>query len=251
MNKIIYGSLISLLIISGCENTEVTEDKNKDKDQKVKKIHAEIADAKPIYEPISKYGNKDYVIDNHKYIIKKDINEHKEIGKASWYGEKIDKYVTSSKEKYDKLAMSAAHPTLPIPSYVKVTNLENKKTTIVRINDRGPFKKEAIIDLSYAAASKLDMLEKGTAKVSIELIKINNPENKNGLYVQVFATKKKSGIKEIGDFIKKEINQEAHVVQSGDLHLVRLGPFKSKKEAKIIKMKTRKIGYHDSYIIKR
>ncbi|HAH03554.1 MAG TPA: septal ring lytic transglycosylase RlpA, partial [Vibrio sp.] len=95
-----------------------------------------------------------------------------EKGKASWYGKKFHGHLTSNGEIYDMYSMSAAHKTLPIPSYVKVTNTDNNKTTIVRINDRGPFHEGRIIDLSYAAAYKLDVLRTGTANVEIEVITV-------------------------------------------------------------------------------
>ena len=92
---------------------------------------------------------------------------YSEEGIASWYGKKFHGKLTSTREIYNMYELTAAHKSLPIPCYVEVTNLINKKTIIVRVNDRGPFKKGRIIDLSYAAAKKLDIIEKGTAKVQI------------------------------------------------------------------------------------
>ena len=93
-----------------------------------------------------------------------------EIGVASWYGKKFHGRLTSTREKYDMYKLTAAHKTLPIPCYARVTNLKNKKSIIVRINDRGPFKKGRIIDLSYAAAVKLGIVKSGTQKVFVEAI---------------------------------------------------------------------------------
>ena len=95
-----------------------------------------------------------------------------EEGIASWYGKKFHGRLTSTREVYDMYELSAAHKSLPIPCYVKVTNLSNGKSLIVRVNDRGPFKKGRIIDLSYAAAKRLDIIEKGTARVFVEAIEV-------------------------------------------------------------------------------
>ena len=118
----------------------------------------------------SEYGNDPYMIDNMVYIPKISAKHFKQTGIASWYGTKFHKKYTSSKEKYDMYAMTAAHKTLPLPTYLKVVNLENHKSIIVKVNDRGPFVDNRVIDLSYAAANKLGFAKKGTAKVSIKSI---------------------------------------------------------------------------------
>ena len=122
-------------------------------------------------EYISEDGNDPYVIDDKVYIPKIYAKGFKQTGIASWYGTKFHNKLTSNKEPYNLYALTAAHRTLPLPSYVKVTNLENHKTLIVRVNDRGPFAKNRIIDLSYAAANILGFANKGTAKVKVETIK--------------------------------------------------------------------------------
>jgi rare lipoprotein A len=98
-------------------------------------------------------------------------------GKASWYGKKFHGHKTSNGERYDMYKMSAAHRSLPLPSYVRVTNLSNGRSGIVRVNDRGPFHSERIMDLSYAAAVKLDMIRSGTAQIRIEVIDPTNYSN--------------------------------------------------------------------------
>ena len=97
---------------------------------------------------------------------------YKRQGIASWYGKKFHGKLTSTREVYDMYDITAAHKSLPIPCYVRVTNLSNNKSLIVRVNDRGPFKKGRIIDLSYAAATKLNMIEKGTATLLVESINV-------------------------------------------------------------------------------
>jgi rare lipoprotein A len=111
-----------------------------------------------------------YQINDVWYYPKVDSN-YNMVGVASWYGDYFHGRLTANGEYFDMNTMSAAHPTLPLPSYVRVTNLENNKEIIVRVNDRGPFKKNRIIDLSKKAAESLDMVEKGTAKVRVQYIR--------------------------------------------------------------------------------
>jgi rare lipoprotein A len=130
-----------------------------------------IPDAVPRDEPRSRYGNPEtYEVFGKRYKVMKSGKGHVERGLASWYGPGFHSERTSSGEPYDMYAMTAAHKTLPIPAYVRVTNLENGRSVVVRVNDRGPFVGERIIDLSYTAASKLDMLRAGTARVEIRVL---------------------------------------------------------------------------------
>ena len=129
-----------------------------------------IPDLEPIDEPRSAGGNKDYDILGKHYRVLASTDGYREQGYASWYGEKFHGHLTSNGEIYDMYSLSAAHKTLPLPSYVRVTNLDNGKSTVVRVNDRGPFHDGRVIDLSYAAAYKLGMLGKGTAPVMVEAL---------------------------------------------------------------------------------
>lgn len=130
-------------------------------------------DAVPKAEAYTKGANpSSYVVRGKKYYVHKTHHGYKERGTASWYGKQFHGKKTANAEKYDMYTMTAAHKSLPLPSYVKVTNLENKKTVVVRVNDRGPFHSNRIIDLSYAAAKKLGMDHKGTAKVEVEAISV-------------------------------------------------------------------------------
>ena len=138
-----------------------------------------IEEVVPQYEPYSLGGTKDYTVRGQRYHIIKDPKGFKEKGQASWYGKKFHGHSTSIGEVYDMYSMSAAHKELPLPSYVKVTNTDNGKSTIVRGNDRGPFHPGRIIDLSFAAATKLDVIRTGTANVEIEVITVENRNQSN------------------------------------------------------------------------
>lgn len=130
----------------------------------------EMTDPEPRAEALSRGGNKPYNIYGVDYSPRTDLMEYKETGIASWYGHKFHGHLTSNGETYNVFAMSAAHKTLPLPSYVRVTNLDNGKSAIVRVNDRGPFHQDRVIDLSYSAAYKIGMMGKGTARVQVELL---------------------------------------------------------------------------------
>ena len=128
-------------------------------------------DAIPRVEPRSRYGNpKSYVVFGKRYHTLESSQDYVEQGIASWYGKKFHGRRTSSGEPYDMYAMTAAHKSLPLPTYVKVRNLENGQTVILRVNDRGPFHGDRIIDLSYAAAVKLGIARNGTGLVEVRAL---------------------------------------------------------------------------------
>lgn len=134
----------------------------------------DIPDATPKHEPLSKYGNKNpYKVWGKTYYLLPTSKDYKEKGIASWYGTKFHGRRTSSGEPYDLYGMTAAHKSLPLPTYVKVTNRNNGRSVIVKVNDRGPFHSKRVIDLSYAAAAKLGYANSGTAPVIVEAIDPN------------------------------------------------------------------------------
>lgn len=133
-------------------------------------IHS-IPDAVPKWEPRSKRGNPPfYTVLGKRYAVLPSAEGYVERGVASWYGPTFHGVATSIGEQYDMYGMSAAHKTLPLPAYARVTNLRNGKSVVVRVNDRGPFVANRIIDLSYTAAAKLDMLKEGTTLVEVKVV---------------------------------------------------------------------------------
>jgi rare lipoprotein A len=132
---------------------------------------SKVPDAVPRLEPKSLRGNRSpYEVFGQRYHILEEARGYKEQGTASWYGRKFHGYETSNGEIYDMFSMTAAHKSLPLPSYVRVTNVDNGRQVVVRVNDRGPFHEGRVIDLSYAAASRLDMMGEGTARVTLEVL---------------------------------------------------------------------------------
>jgi len=163
--KLIHIIIISL-IFTGCTVIKRDNVKNYKENYTSKKVTPKI-------EKYSKYGNpKTYKVFGVKYKTLQTHVGYSEKGIASWYGKKFHGKLTSTREVYNMYNITAAHKSLPIPCYAKVTNLSNNKSLIVRINDRGPFKKGRIIDLSYAAAKKLDFIKQGTARVLVEAIDV-------------------------------------------------------------------------------
>ncbi|WP_298622082.1 septal ring lytic transglycosylase RlpA family protein [uncultured Legionella sp.] len=202
----------------------------------------------PTKEPLSRYGNpSEYYVDGRTYEVMKSSTGYKTRGVASWYGTKFHKQRTSSGEPYDMYVMTAAHKTLPLPTYVKVKNLDNGRVAIVKVNDRGPFHADRVIDLSYAAALKLGVFPKGTANVEIETLM--GPAGEAHYYLQagafsseVFAIKLKEKLTQITPspvFIE-------HYKQH---YIVRVGPFGSKAMSDNLKSKLASNGVTGSFSV--
>lgn len=127
-------------------------------------------DAVPRPEPLHRFANRPYTVLGQSFVPMQALRPFREVGHGSWYGRRFHGKPTSSGEPYDMYAMTAAHPTLPIPSYARVKNVGNGRSVVVRINDRGPFLRGRIIDLSYTAAHKLGYVNAGSAQLEVELI---------------------------------------------------------------------------------
>lgn len=224
-----------------------------------------IPDAVPRLEALHKYANGPYTVLGKQYVPQKTILPFVQHGNASWYGRQFHGRKTSSGEVYDMFAMTAAHPTLPIPSYVKVTNKSNNQQAIVRVNDRGPFHAARVIDLSYSAAHRLGFIKQGSTPVIVEQIvfdSLGNPTNlqiiheqppiittnKNpalspivvadtqepGFFIQIGAYR----VRENADTMKLNLleqfghlNNLTQIIIKQDLFRVWVGPFVSRHEA--------------------
>ena len=162
-----YLILLTALLLQACSSSSRYKINN-DHGPSAPVDVSDIKNAIPKDEPRSKYGNpKNYKVLGKWYSVKKSSAGYKEKGIASWYGKKFHGHRTSSGETYNMYAMSAAHKTLPLPTYVRVTHLKNGRSVIVKVNDRGPFHQGRIIDLSYSAAKKLGVTATGTAAVEV------------------------------------------------------------------------------------
>jgi len=167
---LLAACFILLTLLSGCATHR------KDGPPSFYVDETKIPNAVPKKEPLSKYGNKPvYYVFGQRYYVLPTSKNYEERGIASWYGTKFHSRHTSNGEHYNMLAMTAAHKSLPLPTYVEVTNLANHKKVIVKVNDRGPFESHRLIDLSYVAAKKLGMLGHGTAYVDVRAIDPDHP----------------------------------------------------------------------------
>jgi rare lipoprotein A len=129
-----------------------------------------LPDALPKLEPLHRFANRPYSVFGVEYVPATSLRPYRERGIASWYGRKFHNQKTSTGETYDMYAMTAAHPTLPLPSYARVTNVANGRSVVVRVNDRGPFHPGRVIDLSYAAAYRIDIAQRGSGEVEVESV---------------------------------------------------------------------------------
>ena len=164
----VFGSLALLALLTGCSSASVRYGQ----DGPGGNINASnIPDAVPRVEPRSKYGNpSSYEVLGRRYHVMGSADGYVERGIASWYGSKFHGRRTSSGETFDMYQMTAAHKSLPLPTYVRVTNLRNGRSIVVKVNDRGPFHDNRLIDLSYAAATKLGIIDEGTGLVEVRAI---------------------------------------------------------------------------------
>ena len=199
----------------------------------------------PRDEPRSKYGNpSSYRVGGKTYYVLRTAQGYHAKGNASWYASKFHKQRTSSGEPYNMYALSAAHRTLPIPSYLRVTNLQNGRSTIVRVNDRGPFHSDRIIDLSYGAAVQLGIFPKGTAPVAIEAV--STIQTNTFLQVGVFKNAQLAQ-----QFRKKLLgwtSQGIKINQARGNYVVLLGPIKPSDSMQMKKILLRH-GIKDAFIV--
>jgi rare lipoprotein A len=234
------------------------------------------ADPTPRPEPRSKYGNGPvYEVLGKRYQVMHSSAGYQERGVASWYGKKFHGNLTSNREKYDMYEMSAAHKTLPLPTYVRVRNLSNNKSVIVRVNDRGPFVHNRIIDLSYAAALKLDMVRDGTGMVEVTAINFDEPQgdrpvrkstpsapppvestpqtSANRIFVQVGAFGDRANAeRRLGELSLAGVrNAFIHEERTPDrvLYRVRIGPVADVVQYDVIVEELESIGITDPYLI--
>jgi rare lipoprotein A len=190
----------------------------------------------PAQEPLSRYGNPSaYQVNGETYEVLTTAKGYKKRGIASWYGTKFHERRTSSGEEYDMYALTAAHKTLPLPSYVQVKNLKNGRKIIVKVNDRGPFHEGRIIDLSYAAGVKLGLLPQGTAPVEVKALSSRAKKKlpQAQYYLQAGAFKSKASARVYRDKLLK-VTPLSHIIIEEHLanQVVRLGPLADKKQAK-------------------
>ena len=224
----------------------------------------QIADAKPRIEPLNPAANRPYEVFGKRYVPFASLQPFHQRGIATWYGRRFNGKLTSSGERYDMYAMTAAHKLLPIPSYARVTDLANGRSVVVRINDRGPFHSGRIIDLSYAAAYKLGYVDAGSAMVQVDTIvpglrteasaaPVPPPAPQptatepaatesaatepSGVYLQLGAFSARASAESFRVSVYRKLtwlSEAIHVLANGGLYKLHLGPYRSADQARSV-----------------
>ena len=235
--------LLFIFLLSGCSSMHRRYKYRQDFAPNFHVNPNDVSNPVPRDEPPSKHGNpSSYVVLGKRYYVLKSAKGYDQTGIASWYGMKFDNHKTSNGEEYDVAKMTGANKVLPLPTYVQVTNLKTGKKIIVRINDRGPFHANRIIDLSYVAAAKLGMLPTGTALVEVKAIDPNHPSEtecaspavpigRGHIYIQIGAFAVEDNATRLKSRIET-LTRYPVIIESGDLHgqpiyKVRIGPIPS------------------------
>jgi len=260
-------SLVLLsFVISACSTSSGRyQQKNDSKPTRIP-TKSELVDITPRAEPHSRGGNKSqYQVRGKTYSVLKSAESFSQTGTASWYGNKFHGHLTSNGEIYNMYAMSAAHKNLPLPTYLKVTNNTNNKSVIVRVNDRGPFHQDRIIDLSYSAAYKLGMMKTGVANVTITAItdfsaskktvktqpkQALTKKNNQRKYIQVFATKNETLADKTAKALQNLYQTNTIIPKNNGIYRIQMGPINDKKQLNTILANLKKSGYPKAFSLK-
>lgn len=270
----LLAGTVFVALLSACANHSQPARQQKDSAPNVTLNLDAIHNAVPRVEKKSKYGNpKSYVVFGKRYYPLQSSQGFVQTGTASWYGTKFHGRKTSSGERYDMYAMTAAHKTLPLPTYVEVTNQKTGQQIIVKVNDRGPFHDDRIIDLSYAAASKLGFGKSGTAHVKVKAldprVKIPTPTVKKAIaptpiakktapsptkkpaamYLQVGSFNSRLNAESLRHLILDMATMPVHISANDNRFRVRVGPLSGDAEAERISAMLTMIGVNKPSVV--
>ena len=254
MGKVLLLSATLLVSLSGCSSSNI-----QDGPPNFYVDVSKIPNAKPRPLLHSKYGNPTfYTIHGKRYYVLKTARGYHQRGIASWYGTKFHGQLTSSHEPYNMLAMTGASPILPIPCFVRVTNLSNGRWVIVKINDRGPFATNRILDLSYAAAKKLGYAKLGIAFTEVKTVNFTHPysSTKNvvlakvsssRLFIQLGAFRKRTHAENLKGELNVYLNKPIYILRSIynqlPLYRVQIGPLVNVNELYYLHDELKKLGF--------
>lgn len=252
-------AVISIYVgLIACSNITEQVDRAPSKPRDV----SNVPNAIPKDEPRSKYGNpENYKVLGKRYYTLTSSHGYQEKGIASWYGSKFHGRRTSSGEIYDMYAMTAAHKTLPLPTYVEVTNLSNGRRVIVKVNDRGPFHEDRLIDLSYSAAKQLGIVSHGTGMVEIRAITVGEkPVNivaktplpstsLPSLYLQVGAFSTSTSAQQFKKKLQTQIDETVLIKSDGKLYRVRVGPLANVESGDSLANRLLDLGFNHAHIV--
>jgi len=245
------------LLLAACAGKKEKDAEPGDGPSSRKMTPADVHDAVPAAEPRARYGNHSpYTVLGKTYTVMSSSKGYHEKGIASWYGSKFHGRRTSSGEPYDMHLATAAHKRLPLPTYVEVTNLDNGRSMIVKVNDRGPFHKDRIIDLSYAAAIKLGVDQTGTARVEVRAIDVDGSKRKavkiaDGTFLQVGAFSKRKTAEDLAGKMTAAQLKPVSVKKSRGLYKVWIGPYASDIELEASMRRVVELGYERPHKVSR
>ena len=250
LRAIAIGACVAVGLLTGCatpidsgrQETSTTVEPRSIRDSAPTSPPAGLAhlpDPEVRADPRSRYGNSPYQVFGKNYEVLESAIGYDQVGLASWYGVKFHGRTTSSGEIYNMYTLTAAHKTLPIPSYARVTNRENGLTTIVRINDRGPFRKNRLIDLSYASAVKLGFADVGTASVRVETLLPGDGDPSGGPARSYFVHAGPFENRDRANAARVDLAMvgadPATVLPVEDSFMVRIGPLSTRRDADRLK----------------
>ncbi len=259
----LLAGLLSLLLASCAGEPPRDKDEEPGDGPSTLDLKAEdVADAIPQAEPLARYGNHSpYEVFGKKYHVMQSNDGYHEKGIASWYGSKFHGRRTSSGEPYDMHLATAAHKTLPLPSYAEVTNLDNGRKVTVKINDRGPFKDDRLIDMSYGAALRLDMIGNGTASVDVRVIDVSSlavseeqrfaDAEQAEAWLQAGAYGRREGAEELVSQLERAQLFPVSIHQLDELFRVWLGPYSSNSEVESVIARAIELGFDRPHRIRR
>jgi rare lipoprotein A len=254
---LIMAGLLGLLLIS-CVGEQKKEPEPGDGPSTLDLKASDVTDAVPRAEPLARYGNHSpYEVFGKEYAVMQSNKGYHERGVASWYGSKFHGRRTSSGEPYDMHLATAAHKSLPLPTYAEVTNLDNGRKVIVKINDRGPFKNGRLIDMSYGAALRLDMIATGTARVDVRVIDVYSGAegleagNKQETWLQAGAYGKREGAEQLAGRLEQAEVSPVSIHNTGNLFRVWLGPYMSSVELESVIARVIELGFERPHRVRR
>ncbi len=271
--KPVVAGLVVTVVLASCGGKSKTRDGDIQDGPSYTGMRAsEVADAVPREEPLARYGNHSpYEVFGKKYTVMSSSRGYREVGTASWYGSKFHGRRTSSGEVYDMHLATAAHKTLPLPTYAEVTNLDNGRRVIVKINDRGPFKGKRLIDLSYGAALRLGMIGTGTARVEVRALTpadydsgtrmvaagstgsptATGSAGGHGLFLQMGAFRERDGAESLANELRKDDMVPVSINRQGGYHKVWLGPYLNEDQANAIILRAVELGFDRPHKVRR
>ncbi len=257
MQRLIAALLVFLLLLAGCAKHKTVEEPVGDGPSSRKIKASDVPDAVPREESLARYGNHSpYTVLGKTYTVMPSSKGYHERGMASWYGSKFHGRRTSSGEPYDMHLATAAHKSLPLPTWVEVTNLDNGKKMIVKVNDRGPFHEGRIIDLSYGAAIRLGVDKTGTARVDVRAIDVGSPKSSavkvaDGTFLQVGAFSERETAEDLAGKMMSAQIKPVSVQKSRGLYKVWIGPYASEAEINASIRRVVELGYERPHKVSR